>query len=236
MSKSVRFSLAWFVAFAVTNSIAAEPKRLVEDFDAKLALDWTFIRHEPDFLSLERRPGELIITTLPGTIYSNLERDLFEITRNIALLNQPIATKDNFVATLNVTQFAPVFEDQEVALVLYQSDNSYFKLCAKCGDDDATTRLRAVAEYKGGCTPWFDRKQSFDGPFWLRLSRKNGKYAIFFSDDGEEFKKLRGVGFDPVDPKKPTRIGFYATNGSESVPPTSKPIDVVIESFELVLP
>lgn len=206
---------------------------VIEQFDEKPNLKWDIVRPEAGYLSYESHPGELTVTTQAGTIYSHLERDLFPALRNLFLLDRPIASGTDFVATLHVTQFVPFYEDQEVAVVLHQSDNSYFKLTAKCGEDNVTTSLRAVAEFNGGCTPWFDQKQALTGPFWLRLSRERGDYAIFFSDDGDEFRKLRGVGFKPVDPDKPLRVGFYATNGSEGVPPTSKPLEVTIESFQL---
>lgn len=228
--------LAFYLLMCCTAANADEPQRLVDAFEGQANLNWETVRDVPDAYSFDANPGELTIKTLPGTIYSNLERDHFEILRDLFLLNEPISNNADFIATLQVTHFEPIFEDQEVALILYQSDNSYFKLAAKCGDDDKTTSLRAVAEFNAGCTPWFEKEQSFDGPFWLRLTRRGGKYAIHFSDDGDLFRRLRGVGFKPVDPNKPLRVGFYATNGSESVPPAKESIVVTIESFSLVLP
>lgn len=231
-----RLSLILILAAYSSCAEANEPRELLESFDEKFNLDWDIIRDQPDSRSLEANPGELTINTLPGTIYSKLERDHFQILKNLFLLNEPVSSDTDFVATLHVTRFEPISEDQEVALVLYQSDNSYFKLAAKCGDDDKTTSLRAVAEFNGGCSPWFEEKQELDGPFWLRLTRRDKKYAIHFSDDGDQFRRLRGVGFKPVNPDQPLRVGFYATNGSEGVPPTSKSIDITIESFSLLMP
>lgn len=204
---------------------------LTEDFNEKFTLDWDIVRPDDTHYSLETVPGALALTTQFGSIHGQTSDG--EFARNIMLVNRPIEPRQNFEATLEVSQFQPDLYYQQVALLVYQGDDDYAKWSMeRSWDKQGVDNLVLVLERNQVPQHSFVNRKTIDGPFWLRIKRERTKYSVFYSDDGDAFEKLGETVWVPGKDKQPVRVGFLAKNGGNR---NAKDIEVLLESFKLKL-
>lgn len=213
---------------SVSQAIAAEP--LVEDFDDKLALDWEIRNEDDSSYSLTEYSGELLLKTAGGHIHGPNSQEE-NGPKNLFLLKDPIPNDVDFTASIAVSQFEPTQNWHQVDLLLYQSHQSYVKACAEVlrerVNPDGSVTLTLFRESDGTPTKDVSHVVSVDGPLWLKLVRRDGKFSVEFSNDGDQYESHGSSPWQPDDPDAPTYIGFTAYNG----PSNAKSIDVVLESF-----
>lgn len=212
-------------AFAATST-------LTDHFDESFDLDWKIVREDSNAYSLDSHSGELALTTLPGSMYARNELAYRVRPQNIFLLKEPIGPNQNFQATLHVSLYEPEVQYQQISLLMYQSDENYAKWEISLRETGTQkTRLATSIERDNNVAHNSSTVYAVDGPFWLRLTRRDGTYAMSISDDGDEFSVKKNCPANP-DPKLPApQIGFVAKNGNVE---TDRNI-IVIESFELQL-
>lgn len=222
--------VALFVATALP--VSAEDVILEEPFDDSLSLDWEIENEDEAHYSLSDRPGELTITTAMAWFYNSQNGD-GKLPRNTFLLKKPIATEQDFEATLSVSDFQPEIHWQQVDVLFYQGLDCYLKLSAERSKADPKNIVALIHETKGSPMTSFKTEVEFDGPLWLRMKRVGETYSVYYSNDGDQFDEL-GVLEDwaPDSATAPLRIGFATYNGPNT---TAKPIEVAIESFQLKL-
>lgn len=235
MNRLPRLALTFLVAastLAATANDFSASTVLTDHFDESFDLDWKIIREDADAYSLDSHSGELALTTLPGSMYARNELAYQVRPQNIFLLEEPIGLNQNFQATLHVSLYEPEVQYQQIALLMYQSDEYYAKWeisLRKTGS--ASTRLGTSIERDNKVAHISSTAYSVDGPFWLRLTRVDGQYEMSISDDGDEFVVKKTCPANP-DPNQPVpQIGFVAKNGNVE---TDRNI-IVVESFELRL-
>lgn len=228
---AVSFVVAGLLGSSLAANALADDDVFNEPFEEKLAQKWLVIRPDDERRSLDAVPGALQITTQFGSIHGKTNEG--EKARNIMLLDRSIPTGQDFEATLKVSEFSPVTYYHQVAVVAYQGDDDYAKFSLeRSWSDNATDNLVMVLERAQETQHHFVTKKEIDGPFWLRISRDRVKYAVWYSNDGEQFEKIGETVWTPSKADEPIRAGFLAKNGGN---PEAKEINVLIEDFRLKL-
>lgn len=210
---------------------ADEPVVIKDNFDDKFQLEWNIVRPEADYYSLAASPGELVVTTHYGSIHGTTSPG--DLAKNIMLVDKPIESNTDFVATLAINEFAPKTYYHQVALLIYQGDDDYLKWSMeRSWQGTGVDNLVLVAETDGEPDHFFPTVKTIDGPFWLRVQRTGQEYAAFYSNDGDNFEEIGTESWTPSNADKPVKAGFLAKNGGNS---NAGDIDVFMESFELRL-
>lgn len=219
------------IALTFVSAAFADDNELIDDFDGEFALLWSILREDDSHYSLETHPGELALTTQAGSMYANNENGWANPPKNLFLLRDAIGNDTDFEATLHVSSYEPNKHYQQVALLLYQSDEHYLKWSMEQREDgDPSTSLAVVLESKNLPEQGEPRPMAVDGPFWLRLARVDDEYRFSYSNDGDEFVQFHARTWQ-LDPQaKRPRIGFVAKNGN----PLKEEATFVVESFRLV--
>lgn len=224
-----------FVMTAICSltALADEPaarvlKTYTDEFDGEFDLDWEILNPEPTGYSLTKRPGELTMVTLQGSMWRSNERSL--APRNIFLLQQPLATTDNFEAVLRVNSFKPTGLYQQIGLVVFQDTNNFLKNTFEWrgGKVDGSAILLSTetdGEPGGGMEPL-----PVDGPVWLSIHRNGSHYTLGYSDDGDSFVTAHEIDWEPTGGDPPLRVGIICKKGPGS---SSPDIEASVESFKL---
>lgn len=223
-----------FAAAAVagpSDATADESAVFKDNFDDKFQLEWNIIRPESDHYSLATSSGELVVTTHYGSIHGTTSPG--DLAKNIMLVDKPIKSNTDFVATLTINEFTPATYYHQVALLVYQSDDDYLKWSMeRSWQGTGVDNLVLVAETDGESEHFFPTVKTIDGPFWLRMQRTGNEYTAFYSNDGDNFEEIGSETWTPSNADEPVKAGFLAKNGGNA---SAGDIDVFIESFELQL-
>lgn len=223
-------AIATMLAVAASSLFADDAEVLLEEFDGDLTLKWNVVREDKSHYSLTSHPGEIALTTQAGSMYANNEGSGFApAPKNIFLMHDAIPPNQDFDATLHVSRFDPNMHFQQIAMLMYQSDQHYLKWEASCREaGDPRTVLTTVTESNNVPVQNSPHPIQIDGPLWLRLSRRGKEYRASYSDDGDSFTTYFKIKWE-LDPKaKRPRIGYVAKNGNDLKDETT----VVVESFE----
>lgn len=228
----IRVAAALVSLFVATPLPAfAEDVILQEPFDDSLSLDWQIENEDDANYSLSDRPGELTISTAMAWIYNSQNGD-GKLPRNTFLLKEPIATEQDFEATLAVSDFQPEIHWQQIDVLFYQGLDCYLKLSAERSKADPKNIVALIHETDGSPTTSFKTEVEFDGPLWLRLNRVGETYSVHYSNDGDQFQTLGELEWEPDSAVDPLRIGFAAYDGPNESAPS---IEIAVESFQLTL-
>src|SRR5215213_5136425 len=167
------------------------PGTLYDTFDGKFTLDWKVVRPDADHVSFKKVPGALVITTQRGSIHGKSRDDKLSegtLARNIHLVDIPFADAD-WSATTCVTGIVPDTAYQQAGLIVYDDDDNYLKWGYEYdGGTPAGQAFVLVAEMGG--VPVHARPEASESglkKFWLRVSKRQGKYVYAWSADGEKW-------------------------------------------------
>jgi RNA polymerase sigma factor (sigma-70 family) len=110
-----------------------------DGFDGRFGLNWKPIRPDPTHYSLAKNPGRLTITTQRGSIHGpNLpagKKPGEGLTKNIFVIDNPLARNADFIVTTLVVHFKPAKPYQQAGLILYNDDDHYLKWTYEFNDD-----------------------------------------------------------------------------------------------------
>jgi RNA polymerase sigma factor (sigma-70 family) len=121
-----------------------------DGFDGQFGLNWQPVRHDPSHASLAKNPGRLTITTQRGSIHGPTDdpkaRANEPLTKNLFLIDNPLARDADFTATTCVVGFRPAKQYQQAGLILYNDDDNYLKWNYEFNDDFLTPAPEADRE------------------------------------------------------------------------------------------
>jgi RNA polymerase sigma factor (sigma-70 family) len=168
-----------------------------------------------------------------------------DATKNLYLIDNPLAAGADFTATTCVANFDPRKQYQQAGLILYTDDDHYMKWTYECNDSwlpDYVGKGGQIGEMGAGGRPFFvlvgetagNPTHHIAAPaepklprVWLRVTKRGNVYDCYTSTDGERFTKRGSAEWGKGGPR---RLGLIAQNGGEAGVPE---IDAQFEFFEL---
>lgn len=181
--------------------------RFYDDFEGQFSRAWSIRKPNPKNISLTKRPGMLTITTEHGGIWKS-----FDETKNIFLVDNPIAGGGDFVMTTRLVGFDPVSNYNQAGLLCFDDSDNYLKFVLQWDSNQGGRALCSLRESRGDNihTSYVDVKEKLDN-VWLRIVKTGNRYVAAASRDGEQFwvigEEFWGNG-------RPAKLGLIAKNGA----------------------
>jgi RNA polymerase sigma factor (sigma-70 family) len=166
-------------------------------------------------------------------------------TKNLYLIDNPLAAGADFTVTTCVANFDPRKQYQQAGLILYTDDDHYMKWTYECNDrwlPDYVGKGGQIGEIGATGRPFFVLVGETAGSpthhiaapaepklprVWLRVTKRGNVYDCYTSTDGERFTRRGSAEWGKGGPK---RLGLIAQNGGEAGVPE---IEAQFEFFEL---
>ena len=211
-------------------------KVLYEDFDGEFDLKWDVLGFDPKYISLNKVPGSLTLTTKSGSFeYSN------DDYRNVFLIDFPVDQSVDFQVTTCISNFKPSDKWNQAGLLLWNDKDNFFKLSYEFGEETSNGEnglLFSAGRETGGSPSytWFLADQ-FPQKMWLRIIKKKQVYVLYNSLDGQNFNPLQiyrsnsGIRDNsiPVLDKPLKSIGIFTSNYTNDDAPD---VDASFDFFE----
>lgn len=214
--------LAPVVAAAEPAGNQEQEKRLFDDFDGKLALDWKQVRPDTAHQSLSKHPGKLTITTQYGSIHT---ADRPVAAKNLFLVDIPELDGAGFVVTTCVEAFQPRAPWNQAGLVLYGDDDNYLKFVCEFSSAGLPI-LNAIAETEGKPVANYLSASVQTDRLWLKVVKRGDLYECASSSDGTTFTAYADIPWSGA----AKQAGVLAKNGNSQTAPD---VDANFDFFEL---
>ena len=197
--------LLFFIIFntAFMTYAATLPEKHTEDFDqSELSKEWHWIREDKDSWSLTKKPGYMTITTRVGDIWGGIND-----ASNVLLRSVPCGNAD-FEFTAKI-EFTPTANWHQLGMLVAQDLDNYLVMKALYSDGPKLQWGKEVKAYFTSTSTLAE----FPQIQYLRITRKNGVYTGYFSEDNQKWTEV-GSYSDVI--LNNISVGFLVCNGGSS--------------------
>ncbi len=197
--------------------------RFFDNFDGEYNRAWSIRKPNAKNISLTRRPGMLTIRTEYGGIWKS-----FDGTKNIFLIDNPIADGGDFVMTTRLVGFDPVANYNQAGLLCFDDGDNYLKFVLQWDSNQGGRALCSLRESRGGNihTSYVRVEEKLED-VRLRIIKKGSRYVAAASEDGEDF---RVIGEETWGDGRPAKVGLIAKNGA---PRRAPQLDASFDFFSI---
>jgi regulation of enolase protein 1 (concanavalin A-like superfamily) len=165
--------------------------------------------------------GALNTKTLQGDF-----RESFYGYKNFFVINNDWGSQD-IAVTIKVSGFVPYRQYQQIAILAYDSDDNYLKVC---NDYWGTGQHWELArEVNRAFTNTSADANANNSAFWLRLVKQGSSYTGHYSLDNSTYYQIGATAYTFGD-GSPTRLGFCAFQGEYE---TQNPVTLKVDAFRV---